>query len=86
MASDSQPLVRSDGRTSAQLRPLEAAKGLLSRADGSAKLTQGKTTVLAAVYGPMPAPRRQEELQGAAVQVRCVEGVLRFSGSCLCRS
>lgn len=36
----------------ARLRELKCELGLLERADGSARLVQGSTSVLCAVYGP----------------------------------
>lgn len=36
----------------ARLRELHSELGLLTRADGSARLVQGSTAVLCAVYGP----------------------------------
>ena len=36
----------------ARLREMRCELGLLERADGSARLTQGETSVLCAVYGP----------------------------------
>eukprot|EP00897_Mesotaenium_endlicherianum_P002638 jgi/Mesen1/2401/ME000157S01541 len=43
---------RADGRAGSQLRPLVCTRGLLNRADGSARWAQGLTNVIAAVYGP----------------------------------
>ena len=37
---------------SAQLKAMKAELGLLSRADGSARVSQGGTAVLCAVYAP----------------------------------
>ena len=36
----------------ARLREMKSELGLLEQADGSARLIQGKTSVLCAVYGP----------------------------------
>ena len=36
----------------AELRPLRCEFGVLERADGSARISQGATSVLAGVYGP----------------------------------
>ena len=69
---------RPDGRqTNGSLRPLAAEVSTLHRADGSASLSSGSTTVLAAVYGPL-APRNpsRERSDGAIVSV-----VLRHSSS-----
>mmetsp|Transcript_5239 Transcript_5239/g.14861 ORF Transcript_5239/g.14861 Transcript_5239/m.14861 type:complete len:271 (-) Transcript_5239:93-905(-) len=69
---------RPDGRqTNGSLRPLAAEVSTLHRADGSASLSSGSTTVLAAVYGPL-APRNpsRERSDGAIVSV-----VFRHSSS-----
>ncbi len=45
---------RSDNRTAPnQLRAMSAECSLLSRADGSVRYSQGKTSLLVAVYGPL---------------------------------
>ena len=62
---------RPDGRqTNGSLRPLAAEVSTLHRADGSASLSSGSTTVLAACYGPL-APRNpsRERSDGAVVSV-----------------
>jgi exosome complex component RRP41 len=52
---------RRDGRESNQLRPLAADFGVLSAADGSARLAMGDTRVLAGVYGPRPVRSQRAE-------------------------
>jgi len=61
---------RPDRRLANQLRPPLCELGPLNRADGSARFAQGRTSVLAAVYGP-GAPRfsRKERIEGAAIEV-----------------
>ena len=44
--------LRVDGRRSRELRRIHCSMGVLTQADGSAKLEQGNTKVLATVYGP----------------------------------
>jgi exosome complex component RRP41 len=44
--------LRLDGRKSNELRPIKLEIGVLSNADGSAYIEQGKNKILAAVYGP----------------------------------
>ena len=44
--------LRLDGRKPDELRPIKIEVGVLSNADGSAYLEQGKNKILAAVYGP----------------------------------
>lgn len=67
---------RADGRTDNHLRALSANYGTLNRAHGSVKYSQGSTTVLAAVYGPLPVSQRAEIIDRATVEVtfRSVSG------------
>jgi exosome complex component RRP41 len=44
--------LRIDGRRTDELRPIELKVGVLKQADGSASIRQGKTYIIAAVYGP----------------------------------
>jgi exosome complex component RRP41 len=44
--------LRLDGRKVDELRPIKIEVGVLSNADGSAYIEQGKNKILAAVYGP----------------------------------
>jgi exosome complex component RRP41 len=44
--------LRVDGRRTDELRPIELKVGVLKQADGSASIRQGKTYIIAAVYGP----------------------------------
>jgi exosome complex component RRP41 len=44
--------LRVDGRRPDELRPIKIEVGVLSNADGSAYVEQGKNKILAAVYGP----------------------------------
>jgi exosome complex component RRP41 len=44
--------LRLDGRKADELRPIKIEVGVLSNADGSAYIEQGKNKILAAVYGP----------------------------------
>ncbi|MFW9809583.1 MAG: exosome complex exonuclease Rrp41 [Candidatus Thorarchaeota archaeon] len=44
--------LRVDGRRLDEMRPIELKVGVLKQADGSASIRQGKTYILAAVYGP----------------------------------
>jgi len=44
--------LRVDGRRPDELRPIELKVGVLKQADGSASIRQGKTYIIAAVYGP----------------------------------
>ncbi|KAJ3126402.1 Exosome component 5 [Physocladia obscura] len=61
---------RSDSRIDAfQLRPLATSLSILSRADGSARFSFGKSSVLAAVYGPKEVKLRDELLDSAKIDV-----------------
>lgn len=62
-------LLREDGRAGNQIRALACERGLLSRADGSARWTQDTTVVLAAVYGPRSVPGYKEEAEKCSVEV-----------------
>jgi len=44
--------LRLDGRKLDELRPIKIEVGVLSNADGSAYIEQGKNKILAAIYGP----------------------------------
>lgn len=69
MDTGSSAAARADGRDEVQLRALGCELGLLHRADGSAKFSQGHTCVLASVYGPMEVPLRLERADRATLQV-----------------
>ena len=45
----------------ARFRELKSELNLLQRADGSARLTQGATSVLCAVYGPVEVKMSKEQ-------------------------
>ena len=44
--------LRTDGRRPLELRRIRLRLGVFSQADGSAYIEQGKTKILATVYGP----------------------------------
>lgn len=54
-------LKRGDGRAGNELRSFASDQGALFRADGSARMSHGNSTVLAAVYGPGQAKHRRQE-------------------------
>ncbi|EEF45839.1 Exosome complex exonuclease RRP46, putative [Ricinus communis] len=60
---------RDDGRTPNQLRPLACSRNVLNRAHGSASWCQGDTKVLAAVYGPKPGTKKNENPEKACIEV-----------------
>ncbi|KAF1773833.1 hypothetical protein PC111_g11762 [Phytophthora cactorum] len=63
-------LQRQDGRAGNELRPFASEQGALFRADGSARMSHGSSTVLAAVYGPGQARNwRSEKTDKATLDV-----------------
>ena len=50
-------------------RTLLCERGLLQRADGSARWSQSNSSILAAVYGPRATVSRKEDPQQAVVEV-----------------
>lgn len=60
---------RSTGRLGTQIRSLHCERSVISRADGSAKWSQGSSCVLAAVYGPRQASARKENSEKAILEV-----------------
>jgi exosome complex component RRP46 len=61
-------IFRADGRRASQLRPIKCDRGVLCRADGSARWTQGGTSILVAVHGPLEAPQSQQNPHQAIVE------------------
>ncbi|RLG99833.1 exosome complex exonuclease Rrp41 [Candidatus Bathyarchaeota archaeon] len=70
--------LRLDGRKPDELRPVKIEVGVLSNADGSAYIEQGKTKILAAVYGPKEVHPRHLALPDRAV-LRCRYHMAPFS-------
>ena len=70
--------IRTDGRKLDELRPLKIEVGVLGNADGSAYIEQGKTKVLAAVYGPHEVHPKHLALPDRAV-LRCRYHMAPFS-------
>jgi len=63
--------VRFDGRRFDELRPIEAAAGVLKKADGSAMFRMGSTVAIAGVFGPRRVfPKHQEEVDRAILRTR----------------
>ncbi len=69
---------RLDGRAPDELRPIEMKVGVLRNADGSAYVKQGKTIVLAAVFGPREVHPSHLALPDRAL-FRCVYRMAPFS-------
>ena len=59
---------------------MKCTMGLLNRADGSARLTHGKSEVLVAVFGPMECVRQKDELKDRACVRVVVDPIVGLSG------
>jgi len=70
--------VRLDGRKPDELRPIKIDVGVLSNADGSAYIEQGKNKILAAVYGPREVHPKHLSLQDRML-LRCRYHMAPFS-------
>jgi exosome complex component RRP41 len=70
--------LRLDGRREEDLRPIKLEVGFLEKADGSAYIEQGKSKVLAAVYGPREAHPKHLALPDRA-RLRCRYHMAPFS-------
>ncbi|MBS7656837.1 MAG: exosome complex exonuclease Rrp41 [Candidatus Bathyarchaeia archaeon] len=70
--------IRTDGRKLSELRPIKLEVGILSNADGSAYIEQGKNKILAAVYGPREVHPRHMALPDRAL-LRCRYHMAPFS-------
>jgi exosome complex component RRP41 len=70
--------IRTDGRKLNEIRPTKIEVGVLSNADGSAYIEQGKNKILAAVYGPREAHPRHLALPDRAL-LRCRYHMAPFS-------
>lgn len=70
--------LRVDGRRPSELRPIKMEVGILSNADGSAYIEQGKSKILAAVYGPREVHPRHLALPDRAL-LRCRYHMAPFS-------
>lgn len=70
--------LRIDGRRIDEMRPVEMKVGVLKQADGSASIRQGKTYIVAAVYGPRELHPRHLTLNDRAY-LRVVYRMTTFS-------
>lgn len=70
--------LRVDGRKPNELRPIKMEVSVLSNADGSAYIEQGKSKILAAVYGPREVHPRHLALPDRAL-LRCRYHMAPFS-------
>jgi exosome complex component RRP41 len=71
---------RTDGRAPDELRPIKIKVGVLSNAQGSAYIEQGKNKILAAVYGPKEALPKHISLPDRCI-LRCRYHMAPFSTS-----
>ena len=63
--------VRIDGRRFNEMRRIEAAVGVLQKADGSAMFRLGNTTAIAGVFGPRKVyPKHEEEAERAILRTK----------------
>ncbi|MGQ9478428.1 MAG: exosome complex exonuclease Rrp41 [Thermoproteota archaeon] len=69
---------RSDGRELDELRPIKIKVGILSNAQGSAYVEQGKNKVISAVYGPREALPKHISLPDRCI-LRCRYHMAPFS-------
>ncbi len=75
---------RKDGRKPGDLRPIEIKAGVIEQADGSAMVKMGRTTAVAAVYGPREMhPRRMQKSEKAAI--KAIYRMAPFSTTDRCR-
>jgi exosome complex component RRP41 len=58
---------RDDGRKADELRPIVIKVGVIEQADGSALVSMGKTTAIAAVYGPRSMHPKHKQVSDRAV-------------------
>lgn len=70
--------LRLDGRKSDELRPVKLEVGVISNANGSAYIEQGKNKILAAVYGPREVHPKHLALQDRTV-LKCRYHMAPFS-------
>jgi ribosomal RNA-processing protein RRP41/SKI6 (EC 3.1.13.-) len=70
--------LRLDGRRPDELRPIKIEVGVLSNADGSAYIEQGKNKILAAVYGPKELHPKHLALPDRRFEVPLPHGTFSF--------
>ena len=71
---------REDGRKADELRPVTMKVGIIEQANGSAMVSLGKTTAIAAVYGPRIVHPKHKQLSDRAV-LQCFYSMVPFSTS-----
>ncbi len=71
-------MARKDGRKADETRPVKMEVGVVKNADGSARVSTGKTTAVATVYGPRELhPKHMQNAEKAVL--RCVYMMAPFS-------
>ena len=75
---------REDGRKADEMRPLVIKAGVVPNANGSAFVQMGKTTALAAVYGPRPLHPKHMQVSDRAY-LRTIYRMVPFSTKERCR-
>jgi exosome complex component RRP46 len=68
-SSSSSGSARADNRSELQIRAPDTRIGVLVRADGSVRYSQGHTSVIIAINGPLPVGRRDEKMDRATLEV-----------------
>jgi len=71
---------RLDGRKPDEIRPVSVKVGVIPQADGSAEVSMGETTAIAAVYGPQKVHPRRFEVADRAY-IRLIYDMASFSVS-----
>ncbi|RLI98641.1 MAG: exosome complex exonuclease Rrp41 [Candidatus Aenigmatarchaeota archaeon] len=71
-------MAREDGRKADDLRPLVVKAGVIPNANGSAYVSLGKTTAVAAVYGPRPMHPKHMQVSDRAY-LKTVYNMVPFS-------
>ncbi|KNC79446.1 hypothetical protein SARC_08156 [Sphaeroforma arctica JP610] len=69
MSTQTEVMTRGDGRTNAQMRPLESEQSPLNRADGSSRFSHGDTSVLVGIYGPVDVAIHKEQIDRTTIEV-----------------
>jgi len=75
---------REGNRKPGELRPVEIVVGVVPNADGSAMVRLGKTTAIAAVYGPRAVYPKWKQLSERGI-LNCVYSMVPFSTNERCR-
>ncbi len=69
---------REDGRAPDEMRPIKMEVGVIKNADGSARVSMGKTVAIAAAYGPRELHPRHLQ-KGDKARLKCIYSMAPFS-------